>query len=47
MFIGIYYCLKQIFKVRDQGYHFWKLFKFNVEDENQYYGLRKLSLCNV
>jgi len=34
LFIGIFYCLKQmlkfVFKVLDQGYHFWILFKFNV-----------------
>jgi hypothetical protein len=34
MFLGIFYCLKKyltlIFKVLDQGYHFWILYKFNV-----------------
>jgi hypothetical protein len=33
--------------VPDQGYHFWILFKFSFKDEIQYYGLRKMSLCNV
>jgi len=31
MFIGIFYCFMQIFKVRDQGYQFWLLFKFNFQ----------------
>jgi len=34
MFTGIFYCfynyLTLIIKVRDQGYHVWILFKFNV-----------------
>jgi len=30
LFNGIFYCLKQMFNVRDQGYHFWILFKFNI-----------------
>jgi hypothetical protein len=39
--------LTLIFKVSDQRYHFWILFKFNVNDENQYYGLMKISPGNV
>jgi hypothetical protein len=47
MFIGIFYCLKLIFKVRDQGYHFGYCINLSFKDEKQYNCLRKMSQCNV
>jgi hypothetical protein len=51
LFIGLLCCLKQIlkliFKVRDQGYRYWLLFKFNVYVWESILWLQKISLNNV
>jgi len=39
--------LTLIFKVRDQGYLFGYCLNLTFKDENQYYGVRKMSLGNV
>jgi hypothetical protein len=36
-----------IFNVRDQEYQFGCGLNLTFKDVNQYYGLRKMSLCNV
>jgi len=40
-FLSVYFivwnkCLSLTFKVNDQGYHMWMLFKFKVQVENVY-----------